>query len=61
MPSPTPRRLKIAPLYRQLRPGHRITSQLLLAGDWLKAAGFAPGAVALVEVSKGQLVITATT
>ncbi len=60
-----PRRLKVATHYRSLqRPlwgSLSTTAKLTLAGDWLAAAGFAPGAVALVEVQYGRLVITPTT
>lgn len=52
------RRIKVAPHYRQLHPQVRITSQLRLQGNWLAAAGFAPGTVAAIEVHAGRLVIT---
>ncbi len=58
MPKPQPRRLKVATHCRELRPNLRTTSQLLLRGNWLAAAGFAPGTVAVVEVAPGQLTIT---
>ena len=53
------RRIKVAPLYRQLHPQVRITSQLRIQGNWLAAAGFAPGTVAAIEVQAGRLIITA--
>ncbi|GAA3987092.1 SymE family type I addiction module toxin [Hymenobacter antarcticus] len=52
------RRIKVAPHYRQLHPQVRITSQLRLQGNWLAAAGFAPGTVAAIEVQAGRLIIT---
>ena len=59
MPSPTPRRLKVAKHYRSLHPCLSTTAKLILQGDWLAAAGFPPGATALVEVQAGRLTITA--
>ncbi|MDO7846494.1 SymE family type I addiction module toxin [Hymenobacter sp. M29] len=53
-----PRRLKVAPLYTRLSPELKVTSKLRLSGDWLKAAGFAPGDFASVEVGQGRLIIT---
>lgn len=53
-----PRCLKVAKHYRQLHPRLSTTSKLILQGDWLTAAGFPPGAVAVVQVQAGQLVIT---
>lgn len=57
-PTATARRLKVAPHYRQLSPRLSITSKLILSGNWLEAAGFAPGCIAHVEVAAGQLIIT---
>ncbi|TYZ12757.1 type I toxin-antitoxin system SymE family toxin [Hymenobacter lutimineralis] len=54
-----PRRLKVAPHYKRLHPTLAVTSSLRLQGDWLTAAGFAPGATALVQVEAGRLIITA--
>ena len=53
------RRIKVAPHFRQLHPVQRITSKLLLQGNWLAAAGFAPGTVAAIEVQAGRLIIIA--
>ena len=53
-----PRRLQVATHYRSLHPRLSTTAKLTLSGDWLAAAGFPPGAVALVEVQAGRLVIT---
>jgi hypothetical protein len=58
MSQPTPRRLTVARHYRQLHPHLSTTSKLLLQGDWLTAAGFPPGTVAVVEVQAGRLTIT---
>ena len=52
------RRLKVACHFRQLHPHLSTTAKLTLQGDWLAAAGFPPGAVALVEVQAGRLTIT---
>ncbi|WP_262383905.1 type I toxin-antitoxin system SymE family toxin [Hymenobacter lutimineralis] len=59
MPATMPRRLKVAPHYKRLHPTLAVTSSLRLQGDWLTAAGFAPGATALVQVEAGRLIITA--
>ncbi|MGI4870437.1 MAG: SymE family type I addiction module toxin [Janthinobacterium lividum] len=56
--SSTARRLKVATFYRALHPNLRTTAQLILCGNWLAAAGFTPGTVAVVEVAPGQLTIT---
>lgn len=53
-----PRRLKVATHFRELHPNLRTTAQLLLRGNWLAAAGFAPGSVAVVQVAPGRLTIT---
>ena len=53
------RRIKVAPHYKFLSPRLAITSKLMLQGDWLAAAGFAPGTVAAIEVQAGRLIITA--
>jgi hypothetical protein len=58
MSQQAPRRLKVAKHYRQLHPRLSTTSKLTLQGDWLAAAGFAPGAIAQVEVQAGRLIIT---
>ncbi|MBD2768458.1 type I addiction module toxin, SymE family [Hymenobacter sp. BT664] len=55
------RRIKVTPHYRQLHPRVRITSKLMLQGNWLEAAGFAPGTIATIEVQAGRLVITPAT
>ncbi|QKG55229.1 type I addiction module toxin, SymE family [Hymenobacter sp. BRD128] len=54
----TARRLKVAQHFRSLHPRLSTTSKLTLAGDWLAAAGFLPGAFAVVEVQAGRLIIT---
>lgn len=59
MPQQTTRRLKVAKHYRSLHPRLSTTSKLTLSGDWLAAAGFAPGTVAAIEVQAGRLIITA--
>ncbi len=53
------RRIKVATHFRSLRPQLSTTSKLILSGDWLAAAGFAPGTVAAIEVQAGRLIITA--
>ncbi|UYZ60199.1 SymE family type I addiction module toxin [Hymenobacter latericus] len=58
MLSYAPRRLKVAPHFKRLHPRPAVTSSLRLQGDWLEAAGFAPGTVALVHVEAGRLIIT---
>jgi hypothetical protein len=52
------RRIKLATHFRSLHPQLSTTSKLTLSGDWLAAAGFAPGAIAQVEVQAGRLIIT---
>lgn len=52
------RQIKVATHYRQLHPQLRTTAKLLLQGNWLEAAGFAPGTVAAIEVQAGRLIIT---
>ncbi|GAA4382067.1 SymE family type I addiction module toxin [Hymenobacter koreensis] len=52
------RRLKVAPHHKRLHPRPAVTSSLRLQGDWLQAAGFAPGTTALIQVEAGRLVIT---
>ena len=59
MPSPTPRRIKVAPHFAQRQYSTRITSKLLLQGNWLEAAGFPPGTVASIAIEAGRLTITA--
>ena len=58
MPSTASRRLKVAPHFKSLHPRPAVTSSLRLQGDWLEAAGFAPGTVAVVQVENGRLIIT---
>ncbi len=58
MAQPSTRRLKVARFFRQLHPQLTTTAKLTLQGNWLEAAGFHPGAIALVEVAPGRLVIT---
>jgi hypothetical protein len=53
-----PRQLKVTTHYRQLAPQLRTTARLLLLGNWLAAAGFGPGVVAVVQVEAGRLIIT---
>ncbi len=55
------RRLKVATHFRRLHPQLSTTSKLTLSGDWLAAAGFAPGTIAQVEVQAGRLIITTAT
>jgi hypothetical protein len=57
----TARRIKVATHFRSLRPQLSTTSKLTLSGDWLAAAGFAPGTTAAIEVQAGRLIITAAT
>lgn len=52
------RRLKVAMFYKSCHPNLKTAPELLLRGDWLAAAGFAPGAVAVVQVEAGRLIIT---
>lgn len=54
----TARRIKVATHFRSLHPQLSTTSKLTLSGNWLAAAGFAPGAIAQVEVQAGRLIIT---
>jgi hypothetical protein len=51
------RKIKVAPHFARRRYDTTITSKLLLQGNWLEAAGFGPGTVA-IEVQAGRLIIT---
>ena len=52
------RHIKIEHRHRRRVYGYAATAKLMLSGRWLEAAGFAPGAVAQVEVQAGRLIIT---
>jgi hypothetical protein len=55
------RRIKVAAFYTNLHPNLKVAPALRLAGEWLRNAGFVPGDVVAVEVTRGRLVITKNT
>ena len=54
------RHIMLQPHYRKNTWGQiKVTSKLLLCGNWLERAGFLPEQSVTVEVKKGKLIISA--